>query len=107
MSLEHGLYANTGKLRTHVDEIAAEARTAQLLYEKIRYAQRLSELGDRRYGLVAADADKLARYFRGMQEHVDNMCTELSLLSLNISELISESTDEAKRDFRAIDIISE
>ncbi len=106
MSLENGLYADTAKLRTHVDEIAAEARTAQLLCEKIQFAQRLSELGDCRYGLLAADAEKLSRYFREMQSNVDNMCTELELLSLKISSMISESTDEAKRHFRAIDIIS-
>ena len=107
MALENGLYADTAKLRTHIDEIAAEARTAQLLYEKLQVAQRIaSELGDYRYTRLTEDAEKISQYFRDVRLYVDNMCTELELLSLGISALISESTDEARRDFRAIDIVS-
>ena len=106
MYLDNGLYANTAKLRTHVDEIATEARTAQSLLEKIQSAQRMSELGNYRYAKLASDAEKLSRYFKEMQVHTDNMCTELELLSLNISALINESTEKAKLDYRAIDIVS-
>lgn len=108
MALENGFYANTEKLHDLQAEVTEEARVAQRLLEELKRAYRLSEaIGDHRLNKPMQNMEKIARYCDRKRHYVDEMCSELEQLSLNIGTVIEESSETALRLFRNIDILTD
>lgn len=108
MALENGFYANTDKLHDLQTEVTEEARVAERLLEELKEAYRLCEaVGDHKLNRVLQDMERIARYCDRKRHYVDDMCSELELLSLNIGAVIDESSERALRLFRNIDILSD
>ena len=91
------LRADTLRLEEHADIVRREQRTAQLLCEQLRHAQRCALPDDAwRYGQLMDKARKLERYFGRMASQVDNMSFELARLSVEINTMLSDTGNKLK-----------
>ena len=108
MSLENGFFADIEKLHAHQSEAAQDARDAAGLLEEMKRAYQLCEaMGDRRMENVLKDTERIARYCDKKHHYIDELCSEVEQLSLNIGTIIEDSNDSAQRLFRYIEIISD
>jgi hypothetical protein len=90
------LFADTDRIRDHVDFLRRERRSAAALcdhlqrarnFAPIEFSEELSELH--------RQAEIMERYFSGMGETLDTICSDLDQLSRTIDELIADSIETA------------
>lgn len=86
------LRADTLRLEEHTAIVRREQRTAQLLAEQLRLAQRCAMPDDAWcYDQLISKAKTLERYFRSMAEQVDHMGFELARLSVEINSMLRDA----------------
>ena len=90
--MEGELYVNTMLLQQHGAEIQQERRVAEQLYEQLRLAQQYASLETAyRYNRLVQQADNLIRYFRAMEDAVDNMSTDFEKFSQRVRIMLEEN----------------
>ncbi len=87
--MEGELYVNTGRLRDHKAVVEAERQTAQHLYDSLRVAYQHADPADAGMYIAALQkADKLVRYFTGMENAIDMLADDFEALSRSIRHLL-------------------
>ena len=89
--------ADTLKLEEHEELVRRELRTARLLKEQLRLAQRHALSEDAWiYDRLIEKAGKLEQYFSGMADQVNRMSAEVARLSVEIGELLKDAGRQLK-----------
>ncbi len=93
--MENGFYADTVRLRQHSIEMHEERRIAGLLYEQLSMTQKIACSADAAvYEQLMKQAEKIVRYFDEMSKIVEDMGTQLELLSLEIGAMLKDKSTE-------------
>lgn len=106
MALEEGFRANTGKLREHADLCSEELRAAWALQDQLSFLRSYAEsMGDGSLRPLAAQADRLAAFFRAKRDWVERTSDELEHFSRQTEALLEDAQAEAVRKFRALNTV--
>ena len=95
--MDSSSYFDTGSLRDHVSEILEEQRTAQRLYETVRFAKNTGDpLVAQGYDRVLNSIETLQRYFERMAIVLDDAAVDASRVYKELGICIQDSTDRLR-----------